>query len=701
MKRNNKLKNYIIWNNMLSIIIPIILIGMMTAHVLFIYTKEDVAQKNNVIASTVSQRFDSYLNDSFIALYQLRDLLETNVLTGDGQINPYLETLIEHSSLIESLQIIDDNGIIKNVWPANINLLGSNQSGQGFFSEPQNTKTAYTSSTFISQETAKPTLALSIPYDRGVLVAFLDLSRINLQSLGLKKAFGSQVTIALTDENGTLISHADMDRVYQRDKEVNFQTLRQQDDQKVTIADYEGETMIVSSSSLNNLNWFVFVYQSYGSIFLALRSVFAIILFLGLLLVILSRILTHFIFRTVDTSFQDLNAQTKEIAAGDYHPISVHNNFDEFKVLNENFNQMVKSVKERDESLQDLAYYDLSTGLPNDTYLSNHLEEFIQDGFDKIVIICFNIQNFKRINDTYGPRLGDAVIRKTGERILATANKNGFTARSASSNFIKVLHTTTDLKSILKEIKHFQALFDEPIIIAENRIYLHFYVGVSLYPNDAKGPEQLLQYAHMAADSAKEQGKIVFFEHTMKDRLLRNMTLEVSLRSALVKEQLHLHYQPQINVCKPKVRGFEALLRWDHPELGNIPPLDFIDIAESTGLIVPIGEWVLRTACARMVEFNERMDMAAIISVNISPIQLEHDGFPQMVKDILKKTGLSPGLLELEITENILIHSYEESLKLFTEFKEMGIKLSLDDFGTGYSSLSYLKNLPIDTLKID
>ena len=512
---------------MLSIIIPVILIALLTAHILFVYTKEDISQKNSVIASTVSQRFDSYLNDSFLTLYQLRDLLERDVLTSDGQVNSYLATLIKHSRLIESLQIIGDDGIIKNVWPANINLLGSNQSGQGFFSEPQNTKTIYTSSTFISQETAKPTLALSIPYDQGVLVAFLDLSRINLQSLDLKKAFGSQITIALTDENGTLISHEDMDRVYQRDKEVNFQSLRQQDDQKITTADYDGETMIVSSSSLNNLNWFVFIYQSYASIFLTLRSVLAIILFLGLLLMIFSRILTHFIFRTVDTSFQDLNAKTKEIATGDYHPITVHNNFDEFKVLSENFNQMVQGVKERDQTLQDLAYYDLSTGLPNDTYLSNHLESFIQDGSDAIAIICFNIQNFKRINDTYGPRFGDTVLRKTGERILSASNENGFTARSASSNFIKISHNALDEKTVLADIKDFLTLFNAPIIIAENKIYLHFYIGVSLYPNDAESPEQLLQYAHMAADSAKDQGKIVFFENTMKERLLRNMKLKL------------------------------------------------------------------------------------------------------------------------------------------------------------------------------
>ncbi len=690
---------------MLSIIIPILLIGLITSHVLFVFTKKDIAQKNTVIANTVSRRLDSFMNESFLALYQLRDLLETDVLENDLQINTYLQTLLEHSSLIESLQVIDNKGLIQNLAPANINLLLSNQSGQTFFSEVQSSKSAYSSSTFISQETGEPTLALAVPFNQGVLVAFLDLSRINLQSLGLKKAFASEISIAITDENGTLISHDEIEKVYQRDQEANFEELRQSDknNSKITTANYDGQKMIVNTSSLNNLNWFVFVYQSYDSIFVTLGSIFVIISLLAILLVIFSRILTHFVFRTIDSSFNDLNSQSKEIAAGDYHLISIHNNFDEFQVLSENFNQMVKSIKERDDTLRDLAYYDLSTGLPNDSYLSKHLEAFIQDGFEKIAIICFNIRNFKRINDTYGPQFGDAVIKKTGQRILSTPIQNGFIARSASSNFIRVLYSATDSKSILKEIHHFQALFNEPIIIANNKIYLHFYVGVALYPSDAKSPEQLLQYAHIATDSAKKYGKnkIVFFKNTMKDHLLRNMTLEVSLRNALANDQLHLHYQPQINVCQQEIRGFEALLRWQHPSLGNIPPLDFIDIAESTGLIVPIGEWVLKTACTRMVRFNEKMGMRSIISVNISPIQLEHDGFPQMVKTILDQTGLSPDLLELEITENILIDSYKESIRLFNRLKKMGIKLSLDDFGTGYSSLSYLKNLPIDTLKID
>lgn len=705
MKKTRKLKNYIIWNSFLSIIIPIILIGTLTAYLLFAFIKNDISQKNTVIADTISHRLNGLVNESFLSLYQLRNLLETEVLNDDFQINTYLQTSLESSSIIQSLELIDETGIVKNIAPDNLNLLGSNQSGQSFFSDSQLTKTDYTSSIFISQRTGQPTLALSTPFNKGVVVAFLDLSRINLESLGLNQAFGDQISIAITDEKGTLISHDDMNKVYQRDKEENFEIIQNSntDPSAIFTANYNGQTMLVNKSSLNNMNWFVFVYQSYASILQILRSILGITLLVTLLLVIISRVMAHFVFRTIDLSFSELNSQTKDIATGHYQLINVDNNFAEFETLTGNFNQMVERIKDRDETLQNLAYYDLSTNLPNDTYLLKHLEQFIEDDLAKIAVICFNIQNFKRINDTYGPKFGDAVLQKTGQRILSKPRDKAFTARSTSSNFIRVAYNMTNIKSIIDEIKDFQALFNEAIVINENKVYLRFYVGLALYPDHSLTAENLLQYAHMAADSAKLQGKrkIVFFETTMKKHLLHNMNLEISLQSALSKNQLFLHYQPQINVNNQEIRGFEALLRWQHPQLGNIPPLDFIGIAESTGLIIAIGEWVLKTACQRIISFNQTMNRQTMISVNISPIQMEHDGFLQMVQSVLEETGLNPNLLELEITENVLIHSHQESLEIFKQIKAMGVKLSLDDFGTGYSSLSYLKNLPIDTLKID
>lgn len=705
MKRIKKLKNFILANNMLSIAIPLILVGLLITPLIFHYTEKDINEKNNMIAATIAQGLNDFLDESFIALYQLSDLLDQNVLKDEAATRSYLNATQERSDYIEGLEILDANGVVKHSTPENINILGANRSSQSFFTVPQETQKPYVSTTFISQQTGQPAITLSIPYSGGVLVAYLNLQEISQLSSNLSQAFGDEVTVAITDGNGVFISDKDMNKVYQRDIEENFETIHQDDEKEgqIKTADYDGKNMIVSHFHVNNPDWYVFVYQSADSIFNTIEPILGIIFFCALLLVILSRFIAQIVFKDINQSFRELNQQTREIAAGDYHPIVSGNRFDEFDVLTENFNGMVQSVKDRDQALKILAYYDSQTKLPNAAYLSERLNQLIQKDDGKIALICFDIDNFKRINDTYGPTFGDQVLELMGARLLAQDLTPGFVARINGSNFVRVLTDIHNKTDVLAEVKALRFVFNQAITNNENNVYLRFHVGISLYPDDATSVEELLQYAHTAADVAKQRGKShqAFFESTMKETFLRNMTLENSLRSALTHHEFYLHYQPQIDVKTQKIRGFEALIRWDHPQLGKIPPLDFIHIAESTGLIVPIGTWVLETACREMVRINEKMGANIIISVNISPVQLNHEYFPEMVEETLKHYGLAPDLLELEITENLFIHSFDEAIRKINRLKAIGIKLSLDDFGTGYSSLAYLRNLPIDTLKID
>ncbi|TYC84717.1 EAL domain-containing protein [Acetobacterium wieringae] len=706
MKRIKKLRDFILINNMLSIIIPLILVGVLATPIIYDYLRKDMDQKNTMIAATIAQRMADFMDDSFQELEQINDLLDDGTLKDETTIQRYLNGMLENSDSIEGFEILDGQGIVKNTAPQNANILGANRTGQPFFTEPKATGKPFVSSSFISQQTGQPTITIAIPHGDGVLVAYLNLEEISMLSGNHIRTFGDTVTVAITDGNGVFISHPDITKVFQREIEANYQAIHPEakTGDQIHAFTYEGKTAMVSHADVVNADWHVFVYESYDSIYGALRSFVGMMLLFTLLLVLLSRFVARLVFKDINHSFGELNRQTKEIAAGDYHPIDTDNRFDEFDQLTTNFNGMVASVKERDDALKVLAYYDPQTRLPNAAYLTEQLSQLIQNNEGKIAVICFDIHNFKRINDTYGPSFGDKILEMMGARLLALNCAHGFVARINGSNFIRVLTELEQADDALVEIERLQGVLNQAMTYHENNVYLRFHVGIAIYPDDALDVEELLQYANTAADIAKQQGRRsqhAFFESAMKQNLIRNMTLENSMRSALKNNEFFLQYQPQIDVRNKKIRGFEALIRWDHPQLGRVSPLEFIHIAETTGMIVPIGAWVLETACRQIVAINQKMATELMISVNVSPVQLSQENFPAMVAEVLKRCKLEPSLLELEITENLFINSFEEASSIFKSLKAIGIRMSLDDFGTGYSSLAYLKNLPIDTLKID
>jgi len=383
-------------NNMLSIAIPLILVEFIIIPLIFIYTEKDINEKNTMIATIISQRLTDFLDESFLPLNELNAMLDTGVLNDTG-IKAYLNTELKGFDAIEGFEILDAQGIVKVIAPENINILGANRSGQGFFSVTHETRQPYISSTFISQQSGKPTITIAIPYGDGVLVAYLNLEKLSMLSLNLSKAFGDQVMVSITDSNGVFISHRDINKVYQRDHEENFETIHQDDTKdRIIAANYNGRSMIVSHSYLPGTGWYVFVYESYDSIINTITPILGVMLLFGILLVLFSRFISQRVFKDINHSLQELNSQTHEIAAGDYHPILSGSRFNEFDMLTDNFNEMVESVKERDETLKNLAYYDPQTGLPNAAYLTEHLNQFILENRGRIVVIYYDIENFKR-----------------------------------------------------------------------------------------------------------------------------------------------------------------------------------------------------------------------------------------------------------------------------------------------------------------
>lgn len=366
----------------------------------------------------------------------------------------------------------------------------------------------------------------------------------------------------------------------------------------------------------------------------------------------------------------------------------------------------VTKLRQNEEAIRHLAYHDLLTGLPNRLMLEKRIDEVISlssRNEQKFGILFLDLDNFKKVNDTLGHQIGDELLIEVGKKLHSGVRKYDIIARIGGDEFVIVLLDIKKPRNIGRFAERLIKLFDEPFIIKGHTIYVSPSIGISVYPNDGESTVDLMQNVDTAMYNAKYNGKnnYQFFNNIMKEEITKKVNIEKYLRRALLNEEFCLNYQPLINTKTGKIRGFEALIRWTCPEIGNVAPSEFIPIAEECGLIVPIGDWVLKTACLKKKQWENQYDSKALISVNISALQFKQDDFISKVRSILLQTGLSPEYLELEITESILINCLDDIVKKLKELKKMGIRISLDDFGTGYSSLNYLRILPLDTLKID
>jgi diguanylate cyclase (GGDEF)-like protein/PAS domain S-box-containing protein len=369
-------------------------------------------------------------------------------------------------------------------------------------------------------------------------------------------------------------------------------------------------------------------------------------------------------------------------------------------------NHDITKSKQNEEAIRRLAYHDLLTGLPNRLMLEKRLDEVVSlssRSGQRFSVLFIDLDNFKKVNDTLGHQTGDLLLIEAGRRLQSGIRKHDIIARIGGDEFVIVLLDIKRARNIGRFAERLIKLFDEPFIIKSHTIYVSPSIGISVYPDDGGSTGELLQNVDTAMYKAKYNGKnnYQFFNSIMKEEITKKVNIEKYLRRALLNEEFSLNYQPLINTKTGKIRGFEALIRWTCPEIGTVPPSEFIPIAEECGLIVPIGEWVLKSACLKKKQWEKQYDSKALISVNISTLHFKQDDFVNKVRSILMQTDLSPEYLELEITESILINCLDDIVKKLVELRKMGIRISLDDFGTGYSSLNYLRILPLDTLKID
>lgn len=381
-------------------------------------------------------------------------------------------------------------------------------------------------------------------------------------------------------------------------------------------------------------------------------------------------------------------------------------------LIRQNADNIRRQREEADDKIHQLAYYDTLTKLPNRTYLMQELDRALQTKVKsenkRLAIMSVDLDHFKDINDTMGHEIGDRLLEAFGRRLVKALPKDTLVARASADEFIVMAELTDEHPESAILVEKIFTAMTEPIGIYQERFSVRVSVGVAHAPEDAVDAHSLIKNADIALNRAKEEGRdtVRYYSQDFDNAVQQRFQMLRDLRVALDENQLQLHYHPQFDLKTGKLIGAEALLRWFRPDASKeggsfVPPIEFIPVAEQSGLIVPIGEWVLRTACNAAQDWK-KMGLGDIrIAVNISGVQFHRGDIIQQVGNVIRDTGINPHFLELEVTESVFMENIQTAIDTLDELHKLGCELAVDDFGTGYSSLSYLRQFPIDRLKID
>jgi diguanylate cyclase (GGDEF)-like protein/PAS domain S-box-containing protein len=372
----------------------------------------------------------------------------------------------------------------------------------------------------------------------------------------------------------------------------------------------------------------------------------------------------------------------------------------------EGTNEDITARKAAEERIQFLAYYDALTGLPNRTLLQDRLGKALAAARRqkcKIALLFLDLDGFKIINDSLGHSVGDLLLKEVAERLNTWGREQDTVARFGGDEFLIMLTQIKELPDVAVAAERLMDAMTAEFVVQGHSLNISCSIGVSIFPEHGADCETLIKNADSAMYGAKDCGRnnFQFFAEDMNAQAVERLSLEKSLRLALGKKELFLVYQPQMDVATGRITGLEALLRWEHPELGLVPPDRFIRIAENSGLIVPMGEWVLRTACRQAKKWQDDGLPAVSVAVNVSAVQFRQRGFCELIRSVLHETGLAPQYLELELTESLLLANADMTLSVLRELKSMGLTLAIDDFGTGYSNFTSLRQFGVSKLKID
>lgn len=558
---------------------------------------------------------------------------------------------------------------------------------------------------------AKPTL-------RGYLAITVDLH--DIKNTVETHSIGNSGFLLATDNRGTPFFHPENKSFENGLSPSTFMAaLAVSAEQIPAIADLDEQpTYFMGTELLPGLNLLAALPETdllASSLKLAMMIAAITLLTIALTTAALYFALEHFIIRPV----QNLRELSRKIGRGQLEIDNTLHSNDEIGELAAAFEDMAGNLRQSDEQIRFIAYHDTLTGLPNRAMFNEYLNQVLADArrHDKQFALLFlDIDNFKRVNDTLGHQAGDVLLQEVTERLSKCLRQADYVARIdnvgvpdeilarlGGDEFIILIPEISGSHAPSKLADRLLTILAEPFSVEDHEFYIGASIGITLYPTDGHDADTLTKNADIAMYHAKEQGKndYQFYLQSMNVLAHERLALENKLRKALENKELSLFYQPQVDTISGEIVGLEALIRWENPSDGTIPPGIFIPVAEETGLILSIGEWVINEACRQSHEWQKAGLPSIPVSVNVSGQQFGKQDLARIVSTALLRNKIAPNMLEVEITESAIMESPDRAVKDLTAIKALGVSIALDDFGTGYSSFSYLHRFPIDTLKID
>ena len=551
---------------------------------------------------------------------------------------------------------------------------------------------------------------------RGYLVVTMSLDFLSKQIVGSQ--IGKTGQVFVIDNQGQIVIHRDTSRVGQQLDPGLYSKLASSDHSHSFKGFFGEEQALFDSRKLHeNLVLVGMLPESEMSRETrSLGTIVALIIFLTILVTVVSLILTmrHLIVRPLKSVIRAV----EDISKGRLNTIINLSTSDELGQLASRFKSMGKSLKLSRDKIERLAYHDSLTGLPNRLMFREYLETMIamaRRENKKMAVLFLDLDNFKRVNDTLGHHVGDRLLREMATRLMSILRVEDFVyqdtnkeisqvlARLGGDEFIILLPNVKGSYDAAKVAGRILDVMRKPFCFDGHELFNGASIGITLFPNDGTEVNDLIKRADVAMYHAKEQGRnnFQFYSPSYNQATRKSLSLESRLRRALDKDQFELYYQPQVNAQTSEIAGFEALIRWHDPKQGIVMPDQFIPLAEDSGLILPIGEWVLGEACRQAEAWHSAGLARVFMSVNVSVIQLLRQDFSDLVDRVISASSLEHRYLELELTESVLLKVQQEVLAQLHKVKDKGVEISLDDFGTGFSSLSRLQELPIGKLKVD
>jgi diguanylate cyclase (GGDEF)-like protein len=589
-----------------------------------------------------------------------------------------------------------------------------------YFRNPDNDEYALLVARVINLRDARIDPILAKPELRGYLVFTIRLD--TLANLAEATRFGSRGHLLFSDDTGRVLFHPDPALIGKRMKAEVFAALRKNADENggdlSLRIPLEGDDMLVLGHRLAQ-HLYLFGMQPKRELsaagqrlgnLVALVTLVTIMLTTGLLFVLFRRILVR--------PIEKLSMAAHEIGRGNLTATVEVDDGGEIGALANSFREMGRNLQKSSEQISYLAYHDSLTGLPNRSMFNEYLVDAIADAHrhqQLLALMFLDVDNFKQVNDSLGHQVGDELLKaiaallasclRESDTLAVTSSSmaTDIVARMGGDEFTILLPDVRDPYAAGAVARRILGRLQQPVIVGGNTLYISASIGITMYPTDGVIAEELIKHADIAMYHAKEHGKnnYQYYSAEMNVIAYQRVTMENKLRRALANDEFFLQYQPIYDVATGTVVGVEALLRWQDPQAGLVPPDGFIPIAEESGLIVPIGEWVLREACRQNKAWQAAGLPRVFMSVNVSNVQVNRGGLVEMAARVLRDTGLDPRYLDLEITESSIMTAHEQAIRALNGLRALGIRISLDDFGTGYSSLSYLRRFPIDILKID